>query len=401
MKDSHCISIRKLLPVATLLMSAALSTVALCAVPSIAATPETMTWDDCQKAGSDAFYQCRYGDAERLLKQAVIKGAAFGEADTRFAKSLDSLGSLLTVRGRFVEAEPLLEEELLVKENAFGKNDLKLIPELGSLIRFYLNHGTASKADPLTDRLLEMVNGRLKEQSSGVGSTTLKKGQPLTASAATAALSVRDPLLDWAITCDDLADIYRAKDSFEYSDRLYKAALAIKSSVLGQDHLSLANSYDSLGMLCAEKNDDLNAEFYFKDSYDMTSKILGGTSAQSFSRLDKLAKCYIKENKLDKAEELYLRAQDLWKETPSKNGSEARAKYALGSLYVQEKKYAEAIPVLQDALAMAEDYYGSESASLLPFLQRYCDALYYSGQTDSIVPIKERASTIAGTGTTQ
>lgn len=202
----------------------------------VPAQPESMptwSWEQLEKSGSEAFYKCAYGDAERLLKQAVIRGASFGESDLRFAKSLGELGRLYTVRGRFVDAEPLFEEELRVKEAAIGQDSIEIVPELGSMIHFYLAYGTAGKAEPLTEHLLVLVGRRLKEQMSRAqGSVKLEKGQPLTGWAGTAALSVRDPLLDWAITCDGLADSYRERSSFDYAERLYKAALDIKTSVL-------------------------------------------------------------------------------------------------------------------------------------------------------------------------
>lgn len=366
-----------------------------------AAPDASKSWDQLQKAGAEAFFTSNYGEAERLLKQAVIKGASFGESDLRFAKSLGELGRLYTVRGRFTEAEPMLEEELRVKENAIGKDNIEIIPSIGSLIHFYLSHGTASKADPLTEHVLELVTGRLKEHLSQKQEVvTLKKGQPLTASAATAAPAVRDPLLEWAITCDGLGDSYRARGSYEIAERLYKAALDVKTSVLGPEHLSLANSYDSLGTLALDKNQDTEAEFYYKDAYEMTESILSHDNPQVFSRLDKLAKCLIKEKKYDKAEALYLHAQEFWNKAPSRSGIEARAKYALGSLYVEEKKYADAAPVLQQALKLAETFYGGDSISLVPYLQRYADALFNLGQKEETSQLRSRAGNIAGVGET-
>jgi len=117
--------------------------------------------------------------------------------------------------------------------------------------------------------------------------------------------------------------------------------------------------------------------------------------------LDKLARCLIKQKKFEKAEKLYLKAQDFWKDSTANNGSEARAKYLLGGLYVDEQKYTEAAPVLQQALQMAEDYYGADSISLVPYLQRYADDLYYLGNRDQCNQLRSRASTIAGAGSVQ
>ncbi len=104
----------------------------------------------------------------------------------------------------------------------------------------------------------------------------------------------------------------------------------------------------------------------------MTESILSHDNSQVFSRLDKLAKCLIKEQKYDKAEALYIYAQDFWSKSPSRNGSEARAKYALGSLYVEEKKYANAAPVLGQALKQAEAFYVAILFRLFLFSRTLC-----------------------------
>jgi len=376
----------------------------LCSSPAVRAADAQppQKWDLLEKNGEQAFFNAEYGDAERLLKQAVIKGAAFGENDLRFAKSLGQLGKLYTVRGRFSDAEPLLEEEFHIKQTVAGPNNIQILPDMGTLIHFYLSHGTAAKAEPMTEDLLNLVEGKLKEErAQRQGAVTLKPGQPLTAWAGTAALAVRNPLLDWAITCDNLGDSYRARGKFDLAGRLYRDSLDIKTTIFGPEHLSLANSYDNLGTLALEKNQDAEAEDYYTDALEMTAKILSPNNPQVFSRLDKLAKCLIKEKKYARAEQLYLEGQDFWKDKPSHNGSEARAKYALGSLYVEEKKFSDAAPVLQQALRLAEDYYGADSISIVPFLQRYADALFFMGKNDQTNQLRQRANTIAGAGTTQ
>ncbi len=371
-------------------------------LPLMCSAQGEASWEQYQKAGDDAFYAARYGDAERLLKLAVAKGALFGESDLRYAKSLGELGRLYTVRGRFGEAQALLDAELHVKEAALGAENTSIIPDLGSLIQFDLAYGSASDADPLAERVLALLQGKLNEYSTQAhGKVTLKPGQPLTAWAGTADASMRDPLIEWAIAVDAIGDAYRAHHTYDMADRLYKAALDVKTTVLGKEHLSLANSYDSLGSLCMERNAYPEAESYLQDSLEMTERIQPPENPQVFARLDKLAKCYIAENKFDDAEKLYLRAQVFWKDNPSRRGAEARAKIALGSLYYNEKKFDLAAPILQQALQYAEEYHGADSIALVPYLQKYADDLYYLGNKEETIQLKARANTIAGVGSTQ
>lgn len=370
-------------------------------LPKTASAPvKSMTeqeWAKLQKAGSEAIDNGQYGVAERTLKQAIIKGVVFGDKDLRYARSLDELGRLYTIRGRFGEAEPLLEEALRIKENAIDDETGKIIPSLGHMITFYLENGTESKAAPLAEKLLAFVEGRIDEsRERAQGPVTLKKGQPLTGWAGQAAPSMRDPIIEWAITCDAIANHFRAKKNFDMADRLYKAALDVKETVLGKEHLSLANSFDNIGTICLDKDEDSEAENMYRYALEHTERVLPDDYGKIYPRIDKLARCLIKEKKYEEAEKLYLRSLDFWKKEPSRNGSEARLNFALGNVYVLQKKYDAAVPVLKEALRQAEEYYGPNSISLMPYLQRNADLMYYMGQNEQRIQYKNRADTIAG-----
>lgn len=367
-------------------------------IPALALAASEKSWVKLQGEATDNLDANKYWLAEPMLQQAVVQAGAFGGNDLRLAKSLGELGRLYTIRGRFDRAEPYLEEELRIKESALGTGEGQCIPAIGSLIRFYLMHGTARKADPMTNEVLSFVEGKLDEQNAHPVTMKVRKGQALEGWAGTAAPVMRNPLIEWAITCDELGNIYRARHNYPLADRLFKAALDVKATVLGKDHLSLANSYDSLGLLCLDSGQKEQAESYLKDALRTTERILPPDSPEVYSRMDKLAKCYIKSGKHRQAEELYLRAQDLWKGQDTKNGDAARALFALGSLYVEEKKYASAAPVLAHALHLAEQFNGPLSIGLVPYLEKYAYTLYYLGRRSETDYLRSRANTISGEG---
>jgi tetratricopeptide (TPR) repeat protein len=372
-------------------------------VPAVPAptSKDFLAWEKLEQAGEKALWNNEYGNAERLFTQAVIKARTFNKGDSRLAKSSGQLGRLLTMRRRFAEAEPYLEEELKVKELAFGNGDGKLIPSMASMVKFYLVYGNQMKADPLTEKILDYVEGRLSaaaDEATGGNKTHLKAGQPLKGWAGEAAPVMRTPLIDWAIACDDIGNLYSARsglpENFALADRLYKAALDVKATVLGKQHLSLANSYDSLGSLALLRQHDQEAESYFQDALEITERIQPSTQ-QVFNRVDKLARVKVKLGKLDEAEALYIKAAGVWHGEPSNNGSEARAAYALGALYCQEKKFAQAGPVLARALAAAQHNSGPDSIAIVPYLQKLAYAEYYLGNRGESDNLKARANAIA------
>ncbi|HEY9785355.1 MAG TPA: tetratricopeptide repeat protein [Candidatus Obscuribacterales bacterium] len=356
---------------------------------------QLLSWQTTQNQGTTALDSNEYWKALPLLTEALDKARRFfGPSDLRLAKSLGELGRYYAVRGRFDLAEPYFEEEFRVKEQAYGRYSPRIVAPMGSLIRFYLMHGTAKKAQPLIEELVAYVEGKLKEESNQQNQSKIRaqKGVPLEGWAGTATLAARDPLLEWAITCDDLGHIYRLRGAYGVADRLFKAAFDVKVTILGREHLSIANSYDNLGNLCMDQKEYDEAESYFRDALEISEKILSTESPQVYSRLDKLGRCLVKQEKYAQAEELYLRATHFCKDQP-KYGNEARALFALGCIYADQRKFASAAPVLGRALRLSERFNGPQSVALVPYLEKYAYVLYYLGRLSDAAGLRARAHT--------
>lgn len=362
------------------------------------ASSEQKAWTQKLREGVEALDNNQYWIAEPSLKEAAVEAARFGEKDLRLAKSLSELGRLYTVRGRFEDAEPLLEEELYIKQQVLEEEGAELVPAMASMIKFYLNHGTKNKAETLSNEMLEIVEGKLREAGNKPKTKVSKVNGTITleAWAGVAAQAVRDPFIEWAISCDSVADVYFSQHNFEMAERMYRAALEVKETVLGKTHLSLANSYDSLGTLELARGDSMRAESDLKDAFEMTSKILPKSNPQVFARLDKLAKAYLQSGKRSQARELYLSSQNFWAGLKTKTAEPIRASLALANIYLEEKNYAAAEPLLKAALASAEEFHGESSDSLIPYLQRYAYVLYHLGRKSESDQLKARAQTIAG-----
>lgn len=349
-------------------------------------------WNELQKNGAEAFRLCQYGIAERTLAKAVKKAREFGPGDVQFAKSSGELGRLLTVRGRFDEAEKLLQEELSLTDMAYDSDKSQMIDKMGAMITFYLNYGTKDKAFPLTEDMLDFIDGKIREQRSQKSKTvTIGKDGSLVGWAGTAQLEDRDPLLEWSIILDKLGYLYRVQGELDMADRLFKAALDIKATVLGKKHLSLANSYDSLGTVCLSRKDYKEAESYFQDALTITENILKPGNPKIYSRIDKLARCKVKEKKFGEARALYARARN---EFAYNKGIKQQALYRLGCLYSDARNFSAAAPALRQALNLAIKNHGSQSIKLVPYLKKYAYVSYYLGNRGKNANLKARANNI-------
>ncbi len=356
--------------------------------------PEFKHWKITQKAGEEAFYNNEYAKAEKILKAATEEARNIGPGDVRIAKSPGDLGRLLTVRGRFKEAQQYLEEEFYFKNRAIGEDVGKLVLDMEELIRFYLTCGTADKAKPLTQDLLDFVQGKFQEQTEQEAKASLEQGKTLIGWAGTAAPAVQDPLLDWAISCDKLGDLYRDRGDLAMADKLYKTALDVKATILGKKHLSLANSYDNLGGLYLKKNDAKEAESYFREALDITERVTEPGNPSVYKRMDRLASSLIAQGKISDAEHIYLTAIRRWQGSVTGN-VEQRALFSLGCLYSDQRRFGSAAPVLRRALHIAEKMNGSQSVALVPYLRKYGYVLYYCGARGEGQNVTARANYIS------
>jgi len=353
-------------------------------------------WIKTFNEGVTALDSNLYGKSEPLLKEAVSLSERFGAGDPRYPKSLGELGRLYTIRRRYAEAEPLLEQQLHFTEVQLGKNTGKTIPALGQLIKFYMLYGTAKKADPLAEELLGFIDGKLREDAEQNGEQpTQGKGKMLTAWAGTAPPATHIPRMDWAVTCDRLGDLYRYRKNFEMAERFYKAGLDIKVTIMGKEHMSMAVSYDNLGMLALDKEEYKDAEDYFRESLETTQKIMGNGDPDTYARLDRLAKALIKEKKFDEAEKTYYRALEIWKNEPNAAGAKARCLYQLGSMQCDLGRYGSASGLLSQALHLSVKANGDLSYYNVPYLRKLAYALYYCGRRGESDGLKARANYLA------
>ena len=81
---------------------------------------DTADYDVAMAAGTEAFEQGRYAEAEELFLAAVGEAESFGPQDVRLGVSLASLALLYQAQGKHAEAEPLYKRSLTIAEKDLG-----------------------------------------------------------------------------------------------------------------------------------------------------------------------------------------------------------------------------------------------------------------------------------------
>ena len=103
-------------------------------------------------AGHDAAEENRYHEAEIYFRTADDLADYFAQDDLRRAVTLNNLGNLFVLDGRFVEAEKLFHSATLIIEHARGPSHPDLAMQLDSVARCYARQAIHSQAASLFER---------------------------------------------------------------------------------------------------------------------------------------------------------------------------------------------------------------------------------------------------------
>ena len=147
------------------------------------------------------------------------------------ARLLNQAGYYLYERGRYREAEPLLQRALAIQEQELGASHPDTAQSLNNLAGLYDRQGKYVEAEPLYQRALA-----IREQELGASHP------------------------DTAQSLNNLAELYRVQGKYVEAEPLYQRALAIKEQELGANHPSTATNLNNLALLYYAQGKDAEAE---------------------------------------------------------------------------------------------------------------------------------------------
>jgi tetratricopeptide (TPR) repeat protein len=163
-----------------------------------------------------AYQEGRYGDAEKLLRAALMR-IERREADaTAHARLLAELADLYRVQARYEEAEPLYERAIALAGRSGAHPAPDLARALNGLALLHRAQGAYDRAEPLCREALAIA-----ERTHGAE-------HPGTAA----------PL-------SNLLTVYLAQGRLGEADPLFRRSLALKERLLGPKHPALASSFSN------------------------------------------------------------------------------------------------------------------------------------------------------------
>jgi tetratricopeptide (TPR) repeat protein len=137
---------------------------------SSAAVPEA-TWEAYKAAGSKAYKQGNYIEAETQFSIALKLAEELGPQDPRLGTSLNNLGMAYKTRGQFGKAELLFRRALRVYKKALGPAHPHVAAVLSNLATLYGSQGNYAEAEPLYKQALAIAEDALGPDHPDVGAT--------------------------------------------------------------------------------------------------------------------------------------------------------------------------------------------------------------------------------------
>jgi CHAT domain-containing protein len=283
----------------------------------------------------------RYLDAESPLTRLLgIFEKTLSPDDYRIRSTLRFLGIVYSRTDRFDEARSMFERELAYAEKALGPNHFNISKILYYVATQY-TYGSV-EVEPLLKRALAILEADKPSVSRGSG---------------------------LCLVLDFLGTYYETRGRYAEAEAAYKRAVATGEKETPKDPhnavilSNLADLYRVIGR-------SVDAVPLAQRALALFEKLAGAEASDTAGLAGRLAELYVEMSRYDEAESLYRRALAVTaKERAAATRDEQRkgADYnaatlsvGLAAIYRHQGRFAEAIPLLQQALTTREKERGAD-----------------------------------------
>lgn len=300
--------------------------------------------------------EARYGDAERLIRQALDRDRRHLPAnDPAVAKAMLALGGVLEDRGAYDQSIAILEQTVQLY-SAPGSSPADLADSLYELgnAQFYAGH--YEKSEETNQRALAIYKQIYGERHPRVADVLINLGAIRldTGHYRDAEQYDREALdivqawygKDNPETATDLTILARSlvyQKRYDEASDLLQQSLAIKERTFGKVHPSVASTLNELGSVALQEGKYDAAEQYFERMADIYRTEYGEQHYLYATALSNLASVYTAQRQWTRAERLYRQAIPIYLESQSPthiNTGIARIK--LGRTLLRQRRYADA-----------------------------------------------------------
>ena len=235
----------------------------------------------------------------------------FGTESNEWAEAAYSLGVAKSEAGLHDDAISLFEEFVL-RQKSFDDSDLQsLANAMLSLGKIYANKRKVENAMACFDEAFGFMQQACNDQGASevlfqIGSLRESKKQYLESlECYEKSLKLRIAAVgEDEFTADIISrigELHRIRGHHDLAMNKFSLALDVYKCAVGETHLSVANTYRSLGYVCDAMDDVPKSMQNHKEGLSVRKLILGGNHVLIASSLDDIAGMYQKQNEHQKA----------------------------------------------------------------------------------------------------
>jgi tetratricopeptide (TPR) repeat protein len=341
-------------------------------------------WQELNTAIGQAYSKGQLPTATKVAREALdvarqlYPTAEYLDGHKDLATSLNHLGLLLKLQGKYADAETFQRDALAMRQRLYGKTDhpdlAQSLYNLGCLLQSQEKVAEAETflRDALAmDRRLygETDHPELARSLNALGSLLGAQGKDAEAERFYRdALAMRQRLFDktdhpnLAQSLNNLAALLGSQGKYAEAERFYRDALAMRQRLSDKtDHPELARSLSNLGLVLKSQGKYAEAEQFYRNAVAMRQRLSGKADDPGLATsLSNLGSLLDSQGKYAEAETLHRAALAMRQRLHGKTDHPdlAHSLNSMGSLLQSQGKYAEAEPFFRDALTMNQRLYG-------------------------------------------
>ncbi len=290
---------------------------------------------DLNARGVAAYAKRDYAGAERLYRESIAKWAALGDA---FAAHLGitrvNLGEALSAQGRRDEAQPELEQALVLLRRSLGAADEHTLDCINLLAAAYLVRNDLDRADALLEEALATerehfpATVELSRTLCQLADIRLRTGHidealaPAEESLALALKVSGEEGPDTALAYTVVAEVHRLAERPARALPLYRRAQVIYEKELGPEHPRVASLLGQEGLVLAGDGQLASAAQVLQRALDMLDHTCPGCAFERWIIDCNFARVRILQGKLPAAERLLAEAEELSQRTQGEPAAE-------------------------------------------------------------------------------
>ncbi len=195
-----------------------------------------------------------------------------------------------------------------------------------------------------------------------------------------------------ASSYNSLAGLYSDQGRYNEAEPLYQQALALLQKLLGEDHPDVASSINNLALLYKSQGRYEKAEPLLLQALALRQKLLGEDHPSVASSYNSLAGLYSDQGRYNEAEPLYQQALALLQKLLGEDHPRVASSYNnLAALYSDQGRYEKAEPLLLQALALRQKLLGEDHPHVASSYHNLAGLYYSQGRYEKAEPLYQQA----------